>query len=190
MNEDDIDLDAPKVVLKDESGRSLTCYVEQSLDVEDQAYVLLMPVDTPVEIFSWQVDEEDDEDEVLVDVEESDIDAIFDTARAVLAEQDLGLQRSALTLTVTGDLPEVNEEELITLDMEEEGIDEDPEPEQFQILASFFHEEQEYTVCTPLDPLLFFARMTDAGEPQLLSPEEFMRLKPQLEDKLFDVLDD
>jgi hypothetical protein len=30
------------------------------------------------------------------------------------------------------------------------------EPEQLQLLASFYYEEQEYTIYTPLDPLLFF----------------------------------
>lgn len=191
MNEDDIDLDAPTVVLKDETGRSLTCYVERSMDIEGQDFVLLMPVDAPIEIFAWQADDEDDEAEVLVDVEETEIDQLFDTARAVLAEHDLTLQRTALTLTAAGDLPEAVEDELISLDIEG-SISENgkAEPEQFQILASFFHNDQEYMACTPLDPLLFFARLRATGEPELLSPEEFQELRSQLEDKLFDELDD
>jgi hypothetical protein len=92
----------------------------------------------------------------------------------VLAEQDLILNRTALTLTASGDIPDVEEDDIIALDIE------DPEGkfsmEQFQQLASFFYEEQEYVICTPLDPLLFFARLNAQGEPELLSPEEFQGL--------------
>ncbi|NJL57989.1 DUF3727 domain-containing protein, partial [bacterium] len=61
--------------------------------------------------------------------------------------------------------------------------------EQFQLLANFYYEEQEYAVCTPLDPLLFFARMNSEGNPELLSPEEFQMMRSQLEDQLFDDLE-
>jgi Protein of unknown function (DUF3727)/Protein of unknown function (DUF1292) len=184
----DEEADLPTVTLKDEAGRSLLCYVEKSLEVEGKDYVLLLPVDSPIEIFAWEPDEEDDEEETLVDVEEEELDEIFSTARAVLAEQDLTLNRTALTLTASGDIPLATEEDIITLDLgEDEGADMDSE--QFQLLANFYHEEQEYAVCTPLDPLLFFARLTPEGQPELLSPEEFQAVRSQLEDQLFDEME-
>jgi hypothetical protein len=56
-------------------------------------------------------------------------------------------------------------------------------------LASFYHEEQEYAIYTPLDPLMFFARINEVNHPELLSPEEFRKLQPLLEEQLFDELE-
>jgi len=59
-------------------------------------------------------------------------------------------------------------------------------------VTSFYHEEQEYAIYTPLDPFFILARMNDDGEPELLSEEEFQRLEPMLpmlEDQFFDELD-
>lgn len=174
MDEIAMEDDAQTISLIDEDGRSLLCYVERSLKVQGQEYTLLLPVDAPIEIFAWAIDEEDDEDEMLMDIDEDELEEVFPTARAVLAEQDLILNRTALTLTASGELPEVEEDDIISLDIEED--EGQPNLEQFQQLASFFYEEQEYVVCTPLDPLLFFARLNAQGQPELLSPEEFQAL--------------
>ena len=180
----------PVVMLTDEDDRQLACYVEKSIDVEGSEFLLLLPVNLPIEIFVWESDDEsdDDEAEVLVDIEEDDIDQLFPTARAVLAELDLLLERSAHTLTAAGNLPAADEEDCFSLDISEEG-DEHPVTEEFQILANFFHEDSQYTLCTPLDPLLFFATRSADGEIELVEPEEFQKMRSQLEDKLFDVLD-
>jgi hypothetical protein len=187
MDETAMDDDATTLSLTDEEGRSLLCYVERSLTVKGVKYVLLLPVDSPIEIFAWAADEEDEEAEMLVDIDEDELEEVFSTARAVLAEQDLLLNHTALTLTASGELPEVAEEDIITLDIE---TDSEANYEQFQQLASFFHEEQEYVVCSPLDPLLFFAQLNDDGQPELVSIEdlqtlleleEFKELRSQLE---------
>lgn len=185
---EELEADAPTLTLTDESGRSLVCYIEHSLEVEGQDYVLLLPVDAPIEIFAWEPDEDDDEAETLVDIEDEEIDDVFSTARAVLAEQDLTLTRTALTLTASGEIPPAAEDDIITLDIEDEGTPE-PDSEQFQLLGNFFYEEQEYAICTPLDPLLFFARMDQSGNPELLSPAEFQAIRSQLEDQLFDEIE-
>jgi Protein of unknown function (DUF3727)/Protein of unknown function (DUF1292) len=172
---------ASSITLTDEKGRSLECYVEHSLSVDGQEYVLLLPVDSPIEIFSWQ-GEGDEEEAILLD-DDATIDQIFSTAQAVLAEQNLIVKNSAYALTVAGDLPPVEESELFTLEIEDEEAD--LEPEQLQLLASFYFEDQEYAIYTPLDPLLFFARIAKTGEPVLLSPEEFRKVQPLLEEHLF-----
>lgn len=175
------------VTLTDEIGRSLNCYIEHSLEVEGSEYLLLLPVDAPVEIVVWNEDEEDEEEGDATLLEDDEIDSIFSDAQAVLAEQNLTLKRTAFTLTVAGELPPVNEDEMLTIEMEEDDVE--LEPEQFQLLASFYHEEQEYGIYTPLDPLLFFARRNKAGQPELLSPEEFKKVQPLLEELLFDELE-
>ena len=172
---------ASSITLTDEKGRSLECYVEHSLSVDGQEYVLLLPVDSPIEIFSWQ-GEGDEEEAILLD-DDATIDQIFSTAQAVLAEQNLIVKNSAYALTVAGDLPPVEESELFTLEIEDEEAD--LEPEQLQLLASFYYEDEEYAIYTPLDPLLFFARIAKTGEPVLLSPEEFRKVQPLLEEHLF-----
>lgn len=173
MDEAAMEDDSPTLSLIDGEGRSLLCYVERSLTVKGTEYVLLLPVDSPVEIFAWAADEEDDDAEMLIDIEDEELEEVFSTARAVLAEQDLILNRTALTLTASGELPEVAEEDIITLDIES---DSEPNYEQFQQLAAFFHEEQEYVICSPLDPLLFFAQLNEDGQPELVSLEELQTL--------------
>lgn len=177
---------AVAVTLTDDDGRSLECYIEHSLSVDDQQYVLLMPVDSPIEIFAWESYGEEEE-AVLVEDDDT-IDEIFDTAEAVLAEQNLLLKHTAYALTVSGELPPVEESEIFTLEIEDEGTDA-LEPEQLQLLANFYHEEQEYAIYTPLDPLLFFARISETGKPVLLSPEEFRQVQPLLEEQLFNEME-
>ncbi len=172
---------AGSITLTDDTGRSLECYVEHSLAVDEQEYVLLLPVDSPIEIFAWQ-GEDEEEEAVLVD-DDAVISQIFDTAQAVLAEQNLIVKNSAYALTVAGDLPPVDESELFTLEIEDEETE--LEPEQLQLLANFYFEDQEYAIYTPLDPLLFFARISETGQPELLSPEEFREVQPLLEEHLF-----
>ncbi len=162
---------AKSVTVTDEFGRSLACYIEHSFELNGENYVLLLPVDAPVEIFSWA---EDDEDEEPIAIEDPDeIDEIFETAKAVLEEQNLTLKRTAVTLTVSGELPEL-EDELESEEDEEEGY------EELQLLASFYNEEQEYAIYTPLDPFFILARLDENGEPQLLSDEELEKLEPML----------
>ncbi len=178
--------DEDSVILTDETGRSLACSVEYSMEVEGQEYVLLLPLDTPVEIFTWQGD---DDDEAAIPVEdEAELDKIFDTATAVLQEQNLKLQRTAVTLTVSGQLPDFPEEETAT-DQDQTG---ESDYEELLWLASFYSEQQEYAIYTPLDPFFILARMNRDGQPELLSAEEFQKLEPLLpvlEDQFFDDLD-
>ncbi|BAS54566.1 MULTISPECIES: DUF3727 domain-containing protein [Leptolyngbya] len=187
MDEDSMEnMDAPTVTLTDDAGLTLTCYVEHSLDVEDQEYVLLLPVDSPIEIFAWQENGEEDE-AVLVEDQET-INLVFPIAKAVLEEQNLALKQTAVVLTVEGDLPDLDDEESW------EGVESDGEDDQeeLQLLASFWHEEQEYAIYTPLDPYFILARLDDNGNPHLLSQEELKKIEPMLpmiEDQLFDEME-
>jgi len=180
---------AASVILKDEFGRSLVCHIEHSIDIDGKQYLLLLPADAPVEIIAWEDDGEEAEAILIEDDEE--IDSVFENAKAVLAEQNLVLKRSAFSLTVTvteeGEWPEADDDEVLTLEIEEDGVA--LEPEEFQLLANFRYQEQEYGVYTPLDPLLFFARLNSKGEPELLSPEEFKEVQPLLEEQLFEAMD-
>jgi Protein of unknown function (DUF3727)/Protein of unknown function (DUF1292) len=175
------------VTLKDETGRSLCCTLEYSFDLEGEDYAILMPVDTPVEVLALN---EDGDEEDAVPATEQEIDKIFDTAKAVLSEYNLKLQRTAIVLTVEGELPEMEDEE------SEEDDRDGSDYEEFVWIASFFHEEQEYAVCSPLEPFFILSRINESGEPEVLSDEEYQKLEPMmpsiesiLEEKLFSDLD-
>ncbi len=180
-------IDESAVVLTDDAGRFLPCQVEQTFSLNDREYLLLLPIDSPIEIFVWQQD--DDDDEVLMDVEDEDIDQIFLTAKAVLAEQNLTLQRTAITLTAGGELPEPEDDNCLTLELDDLDEAGNPVTEEFQVLATCFYEDEEYTLCTPLDPLLIFAHRTSNGSLEVVTPEEFQAIRGGLEEKLFDLLD-
>jgi hypothetical protein len=174
--------DAELVTLTDEVGRELPCYIERELELDGKIYLLLLPVNSPIEIFAW---DEDDEITELVSVEEDEeISRIFADAHAVLSEQNLTLKRTAFSLSAIGELPPLDPTEVVTIEIDEE--DDSLEPEEFQILARFYNEEQEYAICTPVDPLLFFGKADEQGVVSLLSEEEAEQLQPLLEDMLLD----
>ena len=174
--------DAELVNLTDELGRELPCYIERELELDNQVYLLLLPVNAPIEIFAW--DEDDDITELVSVEEEEEIDLIFGDAHAVLSEQNLTLKRTAFTLSAIGELPPLDPTEVVTIELDEE--DDTLEPEEFQILARFYNQEQEYAICTPVDPLLFFGKADEKGLITLLSEEEAEQLQPMLEDMLLD----
>jgi hypothetical protein len=174
--------DAELVTLTDEVGRKLPCYIERELELEGQTYLLLLPVDAPIEIFAWN--EDDDLAELVAVEEDEDLNQIFADAHAVLSEQNLTLKRTAFTLSAVGELPMLDPSEVVTIEIDEQ--DDRLEPEDFQILARFYNEEQEYAICTPVDPLLFFGIADENGIVSLLSEQEAEQLQPMLEDMLLD----
>lgn len=167
------------LTIVDEDGRSLPCYIEQSLEADNATYLLLIPVDIPVIIMSINQDLDDQLEAQMLDEEEA-IAEIFDNAKAVLAEQNLYLHHTAYTLTATGELPPIEEEQVLTLDS---GEGEDEIEEELQSLCYFFHAEQKYGIYTPLTPLLFFARYDAQNRLELVSPDQ-ENLLPILEELL------
>jgi hypothetical protein len=178
--------DSP-VVLTDETGRTLPCEIENIFQFEGIEYLLLEPVDAAVQIFAWRSieDGEDADEQELSDIDDSELDIIFPIAKAVLAEQNLILKRTGFTLTVEGELPEIEEDQLIELDDETgEG------GEELQELAQFYHEDQAYSIFAPLDPLLMFGKRNSQGKVELLSPEELEKLQPYIQEELLAFEDD
>lgn len=177
--------ESDSVTLVDEKGRTLDCYIENSIEVDDTNYLLLMPVDIPVVIIAW--DDEDDEDDEFSDAvlleDEEEIEQIFPDAKAVLAELDLSLKYTAYSLTVSGELPPIEDDDILTLELENE--DQPLEPEELQFLVSFYHKEQRYSIYTPLAPLLFLAKSTYGDKVELVSPED-ERMQMILEELLFE----
>lgn len=176
------------VSLIDRDGRELLCYVEEYIELEDDEYLVLLPVDASVDIFIGDPEAE----ELSVVQEEATIKEIFGSAKAVLAEKNLKLKTTPFVLTVEGELPPVDEENLLTLEIQDE--DANPmqppiEPEELQLLANFRHEGKDYSIYTPLAPLVFFGRFNEEGKAELLSEEEYERVRPLLEEQLFNQME-
>ena len=167
--------DVPTVLVRDGDGKDLLCFLEQLIPLDGQDYALLTPVDTPVSLFRLQ-DETDPEPITSIDSSEP----ILSVADVVLQEHDLTLVRSAVTLTVSGELDEPDPEEL-----DDEDDDADDESETYELLVSFMVEQQEYGLYIPLDPFFVVARMVD-GQAELVEGEDFDRIQPRIEAEIED----
>ena len=163
--------EAKTLILNDSNGNELFCYLEQIVNVEEKEYALLTPVDTPVSLFKIN---ENDEPELIEKIEKNE--QVLKNADAVLQEHDLKLIRSAVTLTVSGEL-----EEPIYDELEEDGIDE--ESETYELLVSFNLFEQEYGLYIPLDPFFIVGKLFDQGA-LLIEDDEFDKVQPLIESEL------
>ena len=163
--------EAQTLILNDSNGNELFCYLEQIVKVEEKEYALLTPVDTPVSLFKIN---EKDEPELIEKIEKNE--QILKNADAVLQEHDLKLIRSAVTLTVSGEL-----EEPIYDDLEEDNSNE--ESETYELLVSFNLLEDEYGLYIPLDPFFIVGKLKDQGA-ELIENEEFDKIQPLIESEI------
>ena len=163
--------EAQTLILKDSNGNELFCYLEQIVKVDKKEYALLTPVDTPVSLFKIN---DKEQPELIEKIEKNE--QILKNADAVLQEHDLNLIRSAVTLTVSGELEEPMYDEL-----EEDGLDD--ESETYELLVSFNLLEQEYGLYIPLDPFFIVGKLVDKGA-LLIEDDEFDKVQPLIESEL------
>jgi len=163
--------EAQTLILNDSNGNELFCYLEQIVKIKEKEYALLTPVDTPVSLFKIN---EKEEPELIDKIEKNE--QVLNNADAVLQEHDLKLIRSAVTLTVSGEL-----EEPIYDELEEDNFNDDSET--YELLVSFNLLEQEYGLYIPLDPFFIVAKLTDQGA-ILIEDDEFDKVQPLIESEL------
>ena len=163
--------EAKTLILNDSNDNELFCYLEQLVNIEGEEYALLTPVDTPVSLFKIN---EKDEPELIEKIEKNE--QILKNADAVLQEHDLRLIRSAVTLTVSGEL-----EEPIYDELEEDSLEEDSET--YELLVNFNLLDQEYGLYIPLDPFFIVGKLKDKGA-TLIEDEHFDRIQPLIESEL------
>ena len=166
--------DAPTVVVRDSSGRQLLCFLEELIPLDGHDYVLLTPVDTPVCLFQLTDDEEEPK---LIDTVDA-TEPILSIADVVLQEHDLTLVRSAVTLTVSGELEEPD-----TDDFDDDDETDPEDSETYDLLVSFVVDEQDYGLYIPLDPFFVVARM-EGSDAVLVEGEEFERVQPRIDAEL------
>ncbi len=166
--------DVPTVLVNDAHGRQLLCFLEQLIPLDGHDYALLTPVDTPVCLF--RLSDNDDEPELIDTLDATE--PILSVADVVLQEHDLTLVRSAVTLTVSGELDELDPE-----DLDEDDSEDGDDTETYELLKHFMVDEQEYGLYIPLDPFFVVARM-EGSEAVLVEGEEFERVQPRIEAEL------
>ena len=171
--------DVPTVLVKDPAGREILCFLEHLIPLDGKDYALLTPVDTPVCLVRM-AEGEGDKDEVIESLEGAE--PILSVADVVLQEHDLTLVRSAVTLTVSGELEEPDPEE-IEEEMEEGEEDGDEESDLYELLIAFRANDQEYGLYIPLDPFFVVARMEES-QAMVVEGEEFERIQPRIEAEL------
>jgi len=163
--------EVPTLLVKDSQGSDLLCFLEQVVPLEGNEYALLTPVDTPVSLFQLI----DDQDPKLIETIEKN-EPILEVADVVLQEHDLRLVRSAITLTVSGELDEPEPEEI-----EEEDIED--ESETYELLVNFRVDNNEYGLYIPLDPFFIVGKLEN-GEVKLVEGEEFDKIQSGIETEL------
>ncbi len=163
--------EVPTVLVRDTKSSELLCYLEQIVPLNNIDYVLLTPVDTPVSLFLLN---EDSDPELIKTIESQE--PVLDVADVVLQEHDLRLIRSAVTLTVSGELDEPEPE-----DLEESELDE--ESELYELLVSFRVNNKEYGLYIPLDPFFVVGKLIE-GQAFLVEGEEFDNIQPVIESEL------
>ena len=163
--------EVPTLLVKDSQGSDLLCFLEQIVPLEGNEYALLTPVDTPVSLFQLV----DDHDPTLIETIEKN-EPILEVADVVLQEHDLRLVRSAITLTVSGELEEPEPEEI------EEG-DIDDESETYELLVNFRVDDNEYGLYIPLDPFFIVGKLEN-GDVKLVEGEEFDKIQSGIEAEL------
>jgi hypothetical protein len=136
-------------------------------------------VDTPVCLVRIAEGEEE-KVEVIESLEGAE--PILSVADVVLQEHDLTLVRSAVTLTVSGELEEPDPEE-IEEELEEGEEEGDEESDLYELLIPFRANDREYGLYIPLDPFFVVARM-EGAEALVVEGEEFERIQPRIEAEL------
>ncbi|MCF2970149.1 DUF3727 domain-containing protein [Synechococcus sp. Nb3U1] len=175
------------LVLRDEQDQLLKCEILRQVVVEDQTYALVTPVDAVIKVLVWEGEEEPsqpvngdaDMEGILDEPDPEELQAAMPTIQAVLGELNLTLQQNGFDiLTIQGELPAVEDEDVLEIG------ESDEDAQEFQLLATFFYKEQKYGIFTPLDPILIYAALPEEGDPYLLTPDD----PPELFDQLYALL--
>jgi hypothetical protein len=158
----------------DDKGRKIECVLEHTIPVDGVDYMLLTPNDTPVVLV--RVGEGSGDDELLDNWEGRE--DVLAAADVCLAEHDLTLVRSAVTLTVAGELVEDEDEDEDIEDDIEQGFD------MFYLIIPFHYNGDEWGIYMPLDPFFVVARVTGDSEGVVVVSAEFEHVQPIIEAEL------
>jgi hypothetical protein len=165
-----------------ENNSFIECYADSIAIVNGVEYTIGSPCDHAVALCYF-----DDEDQLLpVELDEDLMDEIFPLAATIVEEEfgeELSLERTPQTLTLVGELEEIDDEE----EDEDDGSFGD-EQEDVEILLSFEEGGTEYCLVRLLDPVLLVGKAASDNENKcvLLTPQESDNVMPLLEEMFLD----
>ncbi|GJQ14041.1 hypothetical protein GpartN1_g5832.t1 [Galdieria partita] len=174
------DVEPPVVTLLDSKlNRSLSCYVEHEFDHEGTRFVVLSPCSQPVFFASYQRDQTGDWELTPLEDEE-EVERLFPSAFETLAEQDILLNRSAVTLTIDGDLESLEKDSEVEIEAEED----------VRLVGTFMdgRTEHEYYIFANMDPFLILGKKS-GDNVILLGNGEFDKVAPIAERKMEETLE-
>jgi Protein of unknown function (DUF3727) len=179
------------VVLDDPAtGRILPCVVEHEVDVMDATYLVCCPEDDVVTFAT-----ENGEEGLVCLSDESLIDQLFPTAAAVLAEDHVTLKRTAYLMTVddsdaavlgSGEFDDNDDDDDDEAEDDrdgdewEGGEDDDDDSEAVSVLGEFRHNNINYFVLKPENPVLLVARRSE-GKLIVVEEDELEYVSPIIE---------
>jgi len=176
---DDEELDKPIPFVNDDGSGYIECYAESVATINGVDYTIGAPCDNPVALCFFDTNG----DLQNMDLDSEVMDDVYPVASRLMDDEfgeDLVLQRTAQTLTIVGDLEEINDD----VDEEEE-IDENDvgdDEEQVEIILSFEHVDTEYHLVKILDPVLLVGKAGESIDRRtLLTQEESNRVMPAIE---------
>jgi Protein of unknown function (DUF3727). len=161
----------------------IECYADSIAIIEGVEYTIGNPCDTSVALCYF----DENYNLVPIDLDGPLMDEIFPLAAEIVEEEfgeELVLERTPQTLTLVGELEEVEDDD----DYEDENIDNiGDDEEEVEVLLSFEEDGREYVLVKLLDPVLLVGKASVDKNDQkcfLLSEEEADRVMPVLE-KMF-----
>ncbi|CAM9520273.1 unnamed protein product, partial [Chrysoparadoxa australica] len=179
----------PVLVREEQGEKAIECYVDTFAVLDGQNYLIGHPCDWVVSI--GVPDESGGLEEVPID---SDLmDELFPIMQRNLEEDEVYLFRTPLTLTLQGEFLDDDYEDvdnassLLTSDLTPQPSEIDDES--VELIASFWHEEVEYSLVKHLAPFLLVAKPAEEGDDsyRLLSEEEARRVNPVVEELMLEL---
>jgi Protein of unknown function (DUF3727) len=179
------------------TGRTLSCVVENSVAIDDVTYYVCCPEDDVVTFASERGEDG------LVEIQDEEIaDDMFASAAAVMSEDHIVLKRTAFLITADDSDAEImdgededddedygdDDDDVEGEESDEFGAGEDDdgvESESVVVIGEFCHAGQDYLVVKPEGPILLVARDAPNGKGLVVPDnEELDRVTPLIEARL------
>mmetsp|Transcript_15064 Transcript_15064/g.32727 ORF Transcript_15064/g.32727 Transcript_15064/m.32727 type:complete len:253 (-) Transcript_15064:227-985(-) len=181
-----------QVCLRDpDDGRSIECTMLETLETETDLFASMTPVDVAAVVATLQ-------DNEMIEVDDPEIiEQLMPTATAVCSERGLSLLDSAVTLTISGNLQDIDEvglfegeEDLSTMPELVNADEAEEDEEGAEAVLSFFHEGRKYYLMRLLEPLVLVGKQVSASTFEIPDEKEMAAVSPVLEGLMEDAMAD
>ena len=163
-----------------DTKRVIECYLDTTVEVKGETYVVLHPCDEVVGIAAF--DEFGQAD--LIGIDSKLMDEVFPAAAALFEEDDIELMRTASVLTMQGDWEAEEADEEWAEEEEEAASHENSDEDQVEVLSDFELNDDPYALVRIMEPTFLIGKMCEGkteNEILLLSDTEGASVWPAAE---------